>query len=809
MKPRFIFVIGKPKGRKATVALNLADYVGLPCISLTRLIASELATSTPEAEALQRHVAEKTPISKKLRVSLLSRAISQAPGGCVITGFLKNLKEALFFERAVGEISLVVILTNKDGPHNPPADPSRDTLAKYREVFAFYRRFGLLRFIDSTGHIDVVTQRARSKSQLELYIVIGGPASGKTSAANYIAVKYNMTYIDVARLQGPDPVESALRIIQKLHVTHDPRVILDNFPASLAQLKFFEQAYALPKLVIGLVASTEEVGMRRANIQGKVQAYKQKSKPLWDFLATTGYFKLVHSLSVAADCYKAIDSLMAAEIVLVRGRSTQRFSDVLSKAGYEPIDIDSIIRAICERMTPLGRKIIADIEQGKIISTALRVEVLRQIVYNSGRFSVKFQMASNFPQRKAQVEQICENVAQISRVYYCADSANQFLVEDLKSVNILTVFQERLLLQRVFEPEAENLNMNWLRTMRQRLAKKGKCIMIFGAQLSGKTTVAKALKDLGWEIIDYESLPEAVKARKSTDEEPYEDVDWQDIIDEVAYRLSLPGAKIVLDGPPPISLFVEEEPPVAAADSDSEAEIKVKDPMKEFFDKITSNLLKALGEPYTIFSLKPSKDTLVARLRNSLQLTSDEDEIPEDAFSALENSILQCNMFDKWFAENFSGPSYITDNPLRDVDNWKLRDYYKLPANTSENFAKLFVKQVLANKVILVAGNISNLQQIYLTNICVNYDLLHLHLPKVLNWAQTNVPELAQLSSELLDLDAKVLALVRYAEANLNPRQQVLIVTGLAADMAEDAFPRPIDIFLALEQSLGTIVGDL
>lgn len=60
----------------------------------------------------------------------------------------------------------------------------------------------------------------------------------------------------------------------------------------------------------------------------------------------------------------------------------------------------------------------------------------------------------------------------------------------------------------------------------------------------------------GFELIDWETLPDTIKEIKSTEDEPYENVNWNDIIEYFQNRLSDCQTRLVLDNFPPENLVL-------------------------------------------------------------------------------------------------------------------------------------------------------------------------------------------------------------------------------------------------------------
>ena len=62
--------------------------------------------------------------------------------------------------------------------------------------------------------------------------------------------------------------------------------------------------------------------------------------------------------------------------------------------------------------------------------------------------------------------------------------------------------------------------------------RRGQYYIFIGADLTGKSTQAQNMaQTFGYELIDWETLPDTIKELKSTEDEPYDHVTWEDIIE--------------------------------------------------------------------------------------------------------------------------------------------------------------------------------------------------------------------------------------------------------------------------------------
>jgi hypothetical protein len=87
-------------------------------------------------------------------------------------------------------------------------------------------------------------------------------------------------------------------------------------------------------------------------------------------------------------------------------------------------------------------------------------------------------------------------------------------------------------------------------------------------------------------VINYEELPEKIKTKKSTEEDAYENVTWEDIIEDFQEMLADKDAIFVIDNFPPASLIFPEE---------GEG--------NDYVGEIRDKFLPAVGKPYVTLSM--------------------------------------------------------------------------------------------------------------------------------------------------------------------------------------------------------------
>lgn len=117
-----------------------------------------------------------------------------------------------------------------------------------------------------------------------------------------------------------------------------------------------------------------------------------------------------------------------------------------------------------------------------------------------------------------------------------------------------------------------------------------------------------------------------MKAKKSTDEEPYENVTLEDIAEELNSQLENPNTTLLFDGLPEIGVILPEEP--------TEGVDKIELFVKTFYEKI----LKPIGLPYIYLKLETPEELLETRLRKiRLELQEDEEMTEEHKAPLVES----------------------------------------------------------------------------------------------------------------------------------------------------------------------------
>lgn len=201
-----ITLIGKPASGKGTQAEPLAEALGIPYVSMGKMLRDEIKRKTAIGRKAADAVAAGQLVPFRLTMELIKRRIRRedAKKGIVLDGFPRQLDQAEAFEK-IGHITHAVLISITDKEvlrritgrrvcsvcgrnfhlkANPPkkkgvcdscggalihraddkASIIRDRLRSYREdtipLLHYYRRLRALRRIDGLGSIEEVKVRA-------------------------------------------------------------------------------------------------------------------------------------------------------------------------------------------------------------------------------------------------------------------------------------------------------------------------------------------------------------------------------------------------------------------------------------------------------------------------------------------------------------------------------------------------------------------------------------------------------------------------------------------------------------------------
>lgn len=134
-------------------------------------------------------------------------------------------------------------------------DDNEETLKKRLRAFNdlskpvadLYSKFGKVRRIYAGDSIDKVYQETRKAMLPQIFYLIGPKCSGKSSLGSALAERTNMNTLNFTQfvkehgLKGLDCEAKTQALIKYLVNETSPRILLEDFPQTLTQAKYFDK----------------------------------------------------------------------------------------------------------------------------------------------------------------------------------------------------------------------------------------------------------------------------------------------------------------------------------------------------------------------------------------------------------------------------------------------------------------------------------------------------------------------------------------------------------------------------------------
>ena len=151
------------------------------------------------------------------------------------------------------------------------SDDNADAIEKRFETFntknlpvvAYYEQFGKVRKIDANRDSIDIYEDTRKAMLPQISCIIGPKASGKTKLGTALCKRTNMKlvnynqFVDEQSLADCDDEEKTMALIAMLAMEASPRVLLEDFPQSEFQAKFFVKNCVPPSRVFALECSKD------------------------------------------------------------------------------------------------------------------------------------------------------------------------------------------------------------------------------------------------------------------------------------------------------------------------------------------------------------------------------------------------------------------------------------------------------------------------------------------------------------------------------------------------------------------------
>lgn len=130
--------------------------------------------------------------------------------------------------------------------------------AKNMPVIHYYEQFGKVRYVDAARDPLEVYVDTRSAMLPQISCIIGPKASGKTTLGTKLCERTNMKmfnfcdFVTAQNMDNCDEETQTIALIKHLSKEVSPRVLIEDFPQSEFQAKFFIKNCVQPSRVFAL-----------------------------------------------------------------------------------------------------------------------------------------------------------------------------------------------------------------------------------------------------------------------------------------------------------------------------------------------------------------------------------------------------------------------------------------------------------------------------------------------------------------------------------------------------------------------------
>jgi len=318
-----------------------------------------------------------------------------------------------------------------------------------------------------------------------------------------------------------------------------PRVVLEDFPRTLYQAKFFIKNAKDPKNVFVLSCSKDlsqermlSVPQDSANylpsslLSKKIGDYNKNMVELLPFLREQTNCNEICTEEAFNVSFKQMCGFVEPTVVSVRTsgskEATAAKNNVLAglvQQGYVSLEVNDLIQLEVQRQTEIGSAIQELLNDGKNVwaDPSLIVAILKKIIYSGQDFQDKFLLVG-FPDQIEHAELFESNCCTITVIVYTTDAAQptvEIQGDDLSLKRLDSMFAKQFRLRITHE-----WNANAFEDM---LGKKVQWGIVHGRQFAGADECAKKLAAMvKGKVIDMGKIAEDVKKKLGTEDEPFE-----------------------------------------------------------------------------------------------------------------------------------------------------------------------------------------------------------------------------------------------------------------------------------------------
>lgn len=235
---------------------------------------------TRDGDRLKQFVDQGKNAPLELTVQLLINALIANPSSnYLIDGYPREVDQCTYFETHVCEAQNVLYFdcsmdTCRErllGRNTGRSDDNAEVITKRFETFMqknmpvtkYYEQFGKVRTIDANRDVLDIYEDTRRAMLPQISCMIGPKASGKTTLGKDLCERTNMKlinyndFLSANNLGDCGEEEQTTALIKQMANEISPRILLEDFPQSEFQAKFFIKNCVAPSRVFSLECSKD------------------------------------------------------------------------------------------------------------------------------------------------------------------------------------------------------------------------------------------------------------------------------------------------------------------------------------------------------------------------------------------------------------------------------------------------------------------------------------------------------------------------------------------------------------------------
>ena len=259
-------------------------------------------------------------------------------------------------------------------------------------VISYYEQFGKVRRINANRDILEIYDDTRKAMLPQISCIIGPKASGKTMMGQALCTRTNMKSINYnefltqQNLNDCDEETQTVALIKCLSQEKVPRILLEDFPQSEFQAKFFMKNCVAPSRVFSLECSKDQCQERMislaqsdssyqasAILSKRIRQYNENAKKLMPYLKASTNLRCVNTEQNFAQAFQQLCSFVEPTVLLVRpggnqdafDKRNQIIDELKKNKDFKELNVFALIKEETERHTEVGREINEQISAGK------------------------------------------------------------------------------------------------------------------------------------------------------------------------------------------------------------------------------------------------------------------------------------------------------------------------------------------------------------------------------------------------------------------------------------------------------------